>query len=110
MKATKIHRLYQKAYLELLVSSFTLVMSMGSISAFLPILSHELDPSGILVGLVVSVWFLSRIFTEIPSGILADNIGRYKLLVTGLVLSTLGAFLCSFANAILILIVGRAIW
>lgn len=112
MKATKIqrYRLYQKAYLELLVSSFTLVMSMGSISAFLPIFSHELDPSGILVGLVVSVWFLSRIFTEIPSGILADNIGRYRLLAAGLVLSTLGAFLCSFANAILILIVGRAIW
>ncbi len=101
---------YPKAYFELLTAAFTLIMGMSLSSAFLPIFAYKLDPSGILVGSVSSAWFISRIFTELPSGILADRLGRWKLLVSGLALSAAGAFLCSTADSIHILIVGRALW
>lgn len=101
---------YPKVYFEMLASSLLLMINMSLVSAFLPIFAHELDPSGILVGLVSSMWFISRIFMEVPSGILADKIGRRLLLILGLALSAAGASLCSLANVIHVLIVGRALW
>ena len=101
---------YPKVYYELLTSAFTLIMGMSLSAAFLPLFAKELDPSGLLVGLVSSAWFISRIFTELPSGILADRFGKRKLLVGGLALSAVGAFLCSTADVIHVLIVGRTLW
>lgn len=83
---------------------------MSLVSAFLPIFAHDLDPSGIMVGLVSSVWFLSRMFLEIPSGMLSDRIGRRLLLISGLALSTLGASICALANNIYVLIASRSLW
>jgi DHA1 family multidrug resistance protein-like MFS transporter len=83
---------------------------MSLSSSFLPILANNLDPSGVLVGLVVSSWFFSRIFIEIPAGIISDRIGRRRLLVIGLALSFFGSIICSQANHIYILIFGRVIW
>ncbi|MDH5439529.1 MAG: MFS transporter [Candidatus Bathyarchaeota archaeon] len=101
---------YPKEYFELMLVGFTLIMGMSLSSAFLPIFAHELDPSGLLVGFVISAWSFSRVFTELPSGILADRFGRRRLLVGGLALSALGAFLCSMAYSVYLLIVGRTFW
>lgn len=79
-------------------------------AAFLPILAAELDPSGMLVGLAVSAFFLSRIFIELPAGIISDRIGRRKLLIIGIGLSAVGALFCTQANSIHLLIVGRVFW
>lgn len=103
-------RSYPKIYFELLFSAFTLIMGMSLSSAFLPLFANELDPSGVLVGLVVSAWSFSRIFTELPSGILADQFGGRNLLVGGLALSAAGALLCSIADSVYLLIVGRTLW
>jgi len=107
---TRFLKSYPKVYFEMLASSFMLMINMSLASAFLPIFAHELDPSGFLIGLVSSIWFLSRIFMEIPSGFLADKIGRRLILISGLALSSAGALLCSLANVIYVLIVGRALW
>ncbi|MEM4461793.1 MAG: MFS transporter, partial [Candidatus Bathyarchaeia archaeon] len=109
-RTVSLLRTYPKAYFELLASSLTLIMGMSLASSFLPIYAYELDPSGLMIGFVSSAWFLSRIFTEIPSGILADRIGRYKLLVSGLALSSIGALLCSTSINIYMLIAGRGLW
>ena len=101
---------YPRAYFELLVAAFTLIMGMSLSSAFLPLFARELSPSEVLVGFVSSAWFVTRIFTELPSGIVADRVGRRRLLVSGLALSAVGAFLCSTAEIVHILIVGRALW
>jgi DHA1 family multidrug resistance protein-like MFS transporter len=85
-------------------------MGMGLSTSFLPLLASDIDPSGVLVGLVVSAFFFSRVFIEIPAGIISDRIGRRKLLIIGLCLYAIGAFLCAQASVIHILIVGRAIW
>jgi MFS family permease len=97
-------------YFELLFIGFNIMTGMSLSSSFLPIMANTLDPSGILVGLVVSSWFFSRIFIEIPAGIISDRVGRRRLLVFGLALSLFGPIICSQANHIYVLIFGRAIW
>jgi DHA1 family multidrug resistance protein-like MFS transporter len=97
-------------YYKLLFIGFSIMTGMSLSSSFLSILADELDPSGVLVGLVVSAWFFSRIFLELPAGIISDRIGRRRLLVTGLGLSLLGPILCSQASHIYILILGRSVW
>ncbi len=97
-------------YWELIVVGFAIMMGMSLPASFLPILANSLDPSGVLVGLVVSAWFLSRIFLELPAGIISDRLGRRRLLIFGIGLSCLGPILCSQANNIWLLIIGRGIW
>ncbi len=89
---------------------FAIMMGMSLPSSFLPIMAQNLDPSGMLVGMVVSAWFLSRIFLDLPAGVLSDRFGRNRLLVFGIGLSLFGPILCAFATNIYILILGRAIW
>jgi len=102
--------LYPREYFDMVIAAFALLMGMSLSAAFLPLFARELDPSGLLIGLVSSAWFMSRIFTEIPSGVMADHFGRYKLMVGGLAFSSFGAFFCSMANVIYVLILGRALW
>jgi len=96
--------------MELVFIGFAVVMGMGLATSFLPLLARDIDDTGVLVGFVVSAWFLSRLFVELPAGIISDRIGRRKLLITGVGLSVAGAFLCSQAKIIYVLILGRAIW
>ena len=103
-------RSFPRVYFELVFVGFVIIMGMGLSSSFLPIFAEELDPSGILVGLVVSSWFLSRIFIELPGGIISDRIGRRKLLLLGIGLSAVGPAICSQSRSIYTLILGRAIW
>jgi MFS family permease len=90
--------------------AFAIMMGMSLPSSFLPIMAQDLDPSGVLVGMVVSAWFLSRIFLNLPAGMLSDRLGRRRLLIFGIGLSCFGPILCAFATNIYMLILGRAIW
>ena len=101
---------YPRVYFKLLFIGLLSIFGMGLSSSFLSILAIELDPSGVLAGFVVSAWFLARIFVEFPSGIISDKIGRYRLLMLGLGLASIGAFLCALSNSIYLLIIGRTIW
>jgi len=103
-------RSYPRLYFEMIAVGFTAIMGMSLGTSFLPILALDLDPSGALVGLVVAAWFLSRVFIELPAGIISDRIGRRKLLIAGVGLSSMGAFLCARADSIYLLILGRAVW
>ena len=97
-------------YWELIFVGFAIMMGMSLPAAFLPILAENLDPSGVLVGLVGSAWFFGRIFLELPTGLISDRIGRRLLLIFGIALSCLGPILCSQADNIWLLIIGRGIW
>jgi len=101
---------YPRLYFELIYVGFAVVMGMGLSTSFLPILASDIDPSGVFVGLVVSAFFVSRVFIELPAGIISDRIGRRKLLTIGVGFYALGAFFCAQARVIHILILGRAIW
>ncbi len=101
---------YSPLFYKQVFIGFTFTISLGLTSAFLPILALQLDPSEILVGVVVSSWFFSRIFIEIPSGILSDRIGRRKPLIYGLLISAIGSLICASSTSIYQLIIGITLW
>ena len=97
-------------YYHLLYIGFSLMLGMSLSTSFLPLLAENLDPGGVLVGLVVSAWYFSSLFIELPAGIISDRMGRGRLLKLGLGVAMLGPIMCSRANHITILIIGRAVW
>lgn len=101
---------YPKVYYIMMVVGFALIAGGGMSRSFLPILGRELNPSGLLVGFVMSSYHFVRTFLEIPSGFISDKIGRRTPIIIGLGLSTAGAVLCGFSMSIYQLILGRTIW
>ena len=79
-------------------------------NAFIPIQARQLDPSGLLIGVVVSSYHLVRLFFELPSGVISDLVGRKRLILLGIAMAVGGAVFCSFATSVYFLIVGRALW
>ena len=101
---------YPRVYFEMLMIGFSIIMGIGLSRAFLPIMAYKLDPTGSLVGFVISAWFLTRIFIELPSGLISVKVGRRRLIVTGLLLGFSGPLLCAFSTSIYLLILGRTLW
>lgn len=101
---------YPKVYYIMIIIGFALITGGGLSRPFLPLLGKELDPSGLLVGLVMSSYHFIRTFLEIPSGFISDRIGRRSPVIVGLGLSTVGAVICGFSTSIYDLIIGRTVW
>lgn len=101
---------YPKIYYVMIVIGFALITGGGLSRSFLPLLSRELDPSGLLVGFAMSSYHFIRMFVEIPSGFISDRMGRRTPVIVGLGLSTVGAVICGVSTSIYQLIVGRAVW
>lgn len=62
-----------------------------------------------LVGLAMGIYGLSQAFGQIPFGIASDKFGRKRIIVIGLLLFAVGAFVAAAATTVLGVIVGRAI-
>jgi MFS family permease len=101
---------YPKLYMGIAFSGFSLVMAVGLTKAFLPLMAHDLDPVGTLVGFVTASWFFARIFIDIPSGIILIKFGKRKLILAGLLISTASPIVCAYSDSIYLLILGMMLW
>jgi len=101
---------YPKIFFIVCLGGFVTVFGFGAVQPFLPIYARDLGASETVVGLVTSSYFITRLFIELPSGVISDRIGRRKPLLTGMALSFLGAVLCGSAYDPSFLILGRAVW
>jgi predicted MFS family arabinose efflux permease len=97
-------------------------LSLGSIFALrmlglfliMPVFSvHAVDLKGgdslTLVGLAIGIYGLTQGLLQIPYGMVADRIGRKRVIVFGLVLFAIGSFIAAVADDIWLTIVGRFI-
>jgi len=76
----------------------------------LPVYVQNKVPGLAMVGVVLSMYGLWQAFIRLPLGIFADWLGRRKvLIIIGIALSGLGAYIMGTAQGLLGLIVGRAI-
>ncbi len=107
---TELLRSYPRIYYLMMLMGFALIAGGGMGRAFLPLLSRELDPSGLWVGFAMSSYHFARTFLEIPSGWISDKMGRRLPVIIGLGLGAFGALLCSLATSIGVLILGRSLW
>ncbi|MBT3285136.1 MFS transporter [Candidatus Bathyarchaeota archaeon] len=96
----------------LMVISGTLTMFAGGFiwPIFAPFVRTEFTASLQLVGFAVSGYFLLRMFTEFPIGVLSDRMGPRLPLIVGRVFAVIGAYLCYRTTNIWMLIVARMIW
>ncbi|MCX2683182.1 MFS transporter [Campylobacter sp. MIT 21-1685] len=79
----------------------------------LPVLSlYALELQGandFLVGLLLGVYALMQMIFQVPFGALSDTIGRKKTLLLGLIIFIIGSLICSFADDIYTMLLGRAL-
>jgi MFS family permease len=96
----------------LMIVSGTVTMLSGGFvwPIFAPFVRSEFTAPIQLVGLAVSGYFLLRMFSEFPIGVLSDRIGPKMPLVAGRVLAMVGAFICYQTKSIWPLIFARALW
>jgi MFS family permease len=96
----------------LMIVSGTLTMFAGGFiwPIFAPYVRTEFTASLQLVGLAVSGYFLLRMFTEFPIGVLSDRTGPKLPLIAGRVLAIIGAVICYRTTSIWMLILARMIW
>jgi MFS family permease len=69
------------------------MIGFGLIIPLLPIYAREMGASGVYLGLLTSLFGITRSITSLPGGVLADKLGRKKLIVTGLFVYTVVMFL-----------------
>ncbi|EAI2229989.1 MFS transporter, partial [Campylobacter jejuni] len=58
-------------------------------------------------GLLVGVYALTQMILQMPFGILSDKIGRKKTMLIGLIIFIIGSLICSFAENIYTMLLGR---
>ena len=95
-----------------MIISGTLTMFAGGFTwpIFSPYVRSEFTASLQLVGLAVSGYFLLRMVSEFPIGVIGDRIGPKYPLVAGRALAVIGAFICYKTTNIWMLIFARIIW
>ena len=96
----------------LMIISGTLTMFAGGFvwPIFATFVRTEFTAPLQLVGISVSGYFLLRMFSEFPIGVLSDKIGPKLPLIAGRVLAVIGAYLCYQTSSIWVLIFARIIW
>lgn len=101
---------YPKAYYILCFLGFLLILSGNMGNPFLPLYAKELGATEIVIGLIMSSFFLSRIFVEIPAGYISDRIGYRIPLILGFVASAIASVVVVIGNDPSHLMVARALW
>lgn len=96
----------------LMVISGTLSMFAGGFvwPVFAPYVRAEFTAPLYLVGFATSGYFLLRMFSEFPIGVLSDRMGPKIPLIFGRILPVIGAFVCYKTSNIWMLIFARIIW
>jgi multidrug resistance protein len=97
-----------KNFLELCLAVLVSMIGFGLIIPLLPIYGRQLGASGLTLGLLTSLFAITRSITSYPGGLLADKLGRKKLIVTGLFIYTIVMFLFGVSTNLYHLLILRA--
>ena len=97
-----------KNYLELCFAVLVSMIGFGLIIPLLPIYGREMGASGFFLGLLTSLFAITRAMTSFPGGLLADRMGRKKLIAGGLFVYTVVMFLFGVSSNLYHLLILRA--
>jgi MFS family permease len=74
-------------------------LGFGAMVPALPLYAQSFGVPASAIGLAVAIYGLARFFTALPSGQLADRLGRRPTLAIGGIISGLGNLWCAWASA-----------
>jgi len=86
---------------------FVYELGFGSVVPVLPLYARSFGVSQAAVGLTISVYGLARFLIALPSGRLADGLGRRATLALGGAVTVLGNVLCAYAPSFGLFLCGR---
>ncbi len=97
------------------ISTLALIYALRMFGLFmvLPVLAiygtDYKEATAMLVGVAIGAYGLTQAIFQLPFGIWSDRIGRKPVLLTGLLLFSLGSAIAALADSIWVLILGRAL-
>lgn len=89
------------------LSQFTMAMAFTLTDPILPIYASSFNISYTLVGLVLSSFGFTRIFFEIPGGLIMERLGRKTLLLIGFLISAISEIIAAMAQSYVELAISR---
>ncbi len=95
-------------FLELCFAVLVSMIGFGLILPLLPIYGREMGASDVYLGLLTSLFAITRIITSFFGGVLADRVGRKRLIVGGLLAYTAVMFLFGVSTNLYHLLILRA--
>ncbi len=96
-----------RAVFVICVTTVISMLGQGIMSPVIPLLARQFGVSIAAIGFVVSAFGISRLFLNVPSGIIGERFGRRLLMTTGLVLNALGLVLTGTANSVAVMAAWR---
>lgn len=84
-------------------------LTIGTVVVALPDIARDLRADAVLVSWIPMVLLLASVMALLPAGKLADNYGRKRFYIWGLVIITLAAITASMANSIEWILFWRAV-
>ncbi len=84
-------------------------LGFGAVIPVLPLYAKSFDVSQTAIGATVAIYGLARVFLGIPTGQLADRIGRRSTLAVGGIVTVLGNLWCAAATSYVELLIARLI-
>jgi multidrug resistance protein len=88
---------------------FTNQIGFGAIVPVVPLYALSFDVSNSAIGVTIAVFGLARFFFSVPSGQLADRIGRRRALAFGSLFTLVGNLLCALAPSYIPFLIARFI-
>ena len=82
-------------------------LGFGAVIPVLPLYALSFDVSQVAIGATVAVYGVARVFLSVPTGRLADRLGRRNSLALGGLVSALGNFWCAAATGYVELVAAR---
>ncbi len=82
-------------------------LGFGAIIPVLPLYANAFGVSQIAIGSTIAAYGLARLLSGLPSGKLADLLGRRSVLAIGGIISAVGNFWCAYANSFAELLLSR---
>jgi len=102
--------LRSRDYIGICVLGFGLMFANGMIFPIAPLYAEEFTTSVLLIGLCAAVFWITRMFLEVPIGFLSDRTSRHKIIFSGIIISGISFALTAFVTDIYQLIGTRALF
>ena len=100
----------RRAILAVAISAIALETALlGLIAPLLPEIEERTGAGDAALGFALAAYAIPILVVSIPTGRLADRIGRRPLLLGGLVLTGCGSLLIAFSDSLGVLLTGRAV-
>ena len=95
--------------LNLSAVTFCVLLGLSMVAPILPTYAESFGVSYTLVGFVISSFALTRMFLDMPAGLLSRRYDKKKIMITGLILIVVSSILAGLAPNYLVLVIARMI-